>query len=226
MKAYWLNKNNKKKVIVFFAGWSFDNFPFEKMLCADEYDVLMLYDYNDMSLPEDLNWLEGYEEKILLTWSMGVFAAYLNKDMLSQFDYKIALNGTITPVDDKFGIPVKIFELTLKHATTGLGGKFYKNVFSKDEEYQKYELSPVQRSIENRVSELENLYELIKKQPLGFDNVEFYDFAIVCEGDKIIPPLNQLASHKKNNVPVITLPYGHFPFYNFSKWDEIVKLCQ
>ena len=124
------------------------------------------------------------------------------------------------------GIPVKIFELTLKHAASGLGGKFYKNVFQTFKEYEEYLKNPVQRSIENRVEELENLYDLIRQQPADFDGEKFYDCAVVCQNDKIIPSANQSASHNKNNVPVISLDCGHFPFYNFSKWDEIIELCR
>jgi len=226
MKAYWLNKRNNKNLIVFFAGWSFDNYPFTADFSQEKNDILMVYDYNTVSLPDEIKQIDGYNSKTLITWSMGVFAAYINRDFFTDFDCKIALNGTITPVDNNYGIPVKIFELTLKHAQTGLSGKFYKNLFQTSQEYETYANHPVQRTIENRVSELENLYELIKQQPAENDCENFYDYAIVSEYDKIIPPANQEASHRKNNVPVIKVPYGHFPFYNFSNWDEIKKLCR
>ena len=68
-------------------------------------------------------------------------------------------------------------------------------------------------------------YGLIKKDN-GLNYEKFYDKAIVSEFDKIIPPKNQLASHEKNNTPVITLATGHFPFYNFSSWSDILKCKQ
>ena len=223
MKAYWLNKENNENLIVFFAGWSFDENPFKNIVCKN-YDVIIIYDYNDLSLPDKLNNLSEYKNKILITWSMGVYAAYLHKGLFENFDKKIAINGTIYPVDDKYGIPVKIFELTLKHAQTGLKEKFYKNIFHTQEEYEKYLQNPVQRSIENRVSELENLYKDIKNNLVEYE--KFYDYAIVSEFDKTIPPKNQIESHKKNNTPFITLPYGHHLFYNFSSWEEIIQLCR
>ena len=226
MKAHWLNRQNNKNLIVFFAGWSFDYNPFCNHPECGDNDLLMIYDYNNMDIPDELKTLNNYESKILAAWSMGVFTAYLNRVLFEDFNKKIAVNGTITPVDDKFGIPVKIFELTLKHAASGLGGKFYKNVFQTFKEYEEYLKNPVQRSIENRVEELENLYDLIRQQPADFDGEKFYDCAVVCQNDKIIPSANQSASHNKNNVPVISLDCGHFPFYNFSKWDEIIELCR
>jgi biotin synthesis protein BioG len=221
MNTYWLNKANNDNLIVFFAGWSFDYNPFLK-LDTQNNDVLMIYDYNEVEIPQVLQELNDYKRKTLITWSMGVFIGYLLKDLFKTFDKKIAINGTITPVDDEFGIPKKMFELTLKHAQKGLEGKFYQNIFKTEEEYKKYEEFQVQRSIENRVNELENLYSLIKIKN-GINYEKFYDFAIVSEFDKIIPPKNQLASHNKNNVPTVILPYGHSPFFNFTSWDEIAN---
>lgn len=221
MKSCWLNNQNNENLIVFFAGWSFDEKPFKFLQC-NNYDVLFVYDYNNFEIPEELKNINQYKHKFLITWSMGVFVANLLKDIFTDFEYKMAINGTISPVDNEFGIPVKMFELTLKHAKIGLEGKFYKNVFQTEEEFQKYEKTPVERTIENRVSELENLYSEIKEQK-EITAKEFYDFAIVSEFDKIIPPKNQIASHNKNTVKVLKIPYGHFPFYHYSSWDEILE---
>ena len=224
MKCCQLNKQNNKNLIVFFAGWSFDEKPFGKLVC-DGFDILFIYDYNELNLPKELENLQNYKHKYLLAWSMGVFVAYEFRKLFEDFDYKIAINGTITPVDNEFGIPVKMFELTLKHAVTGLAGKFYQNVFKNSEEFEMYSKTPVQRTIENRVSELENLYNIIKMK--DYKKAEsFYDCAIVSDFDKIIPPKNQIASHQNNNELIITLPFGHFPFYNFTSWSEIIKCCQ
>lgn len=224
MKCCQLNKQNNKNLIVFFAGWSFDEKPFGKLVCGG-FDILFIYDYNELNLPKDLENLQNYEHKYLLAWSMGVFVAYEFRKLFEDFDYKIAINGTITPVDNEFGITVKMFELTLKHVAIGLAGKFYQNVFKNSEEFEIYSKTSVQRTIENRVSELENLYNIIKKK--DYKKAEsFYDCAIVSDFDKIIPPKNQIASHQKNNEPIITLPFGHFPFYNFTSWSEIIKCCQ
>lgn len=221
MKSCWLNNQNNENLIVFFAGWSFDEKPFKFLQCND-FDVLFVYDYNDFEIPEELKNIKNYKHKYLITWSMGVFVANLFKNLFSDFEYKMAINGTISPVDNEFGIPIKMFELTLKHAKIGLEGKFYKNVFQTEEEFQKYSKTPVGRTIENRVSELENLYTEIKNQK-ELEIQKFYDFAIVSDFDKIIPPKNQIASHTKNAVRILNIPYGHFPFFHYSNWDEILK---
>ena len=147
MKSCWLNNQNNENLIVFFAGWSFDEKPFKFLQCND-FDVLFVYDYNDFKLPEELKNIKSYKHKYLITWSMGVFVANLFKNLFSDFEYKMAINGTISPVNNEFGIPIKMFELTLKHAKIGLEGKFYKNVFQTEEEFQEYSKTPVGRTIE------------------------------------------------------------------------------
>ncbi len=223
MKSFWINRQNNKNLIVFFAGWSFDEKPFINLDCCKN-DILIVYNYNSLSIPEDFKNFSSYENRSLIAWSMGVFVAYKLKDLFISFDKKIAINGTTAPVDDTYGIPVRMFELTLKHAQKGLEGKFYQNLFIDEEEYQKYSSNPVQRPIEDRVSELENLYTLVKNEDTT-QNIGFYDLAIVSDFDKIIPPKNQIECHKKNSTPIKTVPLGHFPYYHFTSWEEITK-CQ
>lgn len=216
MQYHWLNKKNNKKLIIFFAGWSFDFKPFEFLNCED-YDVLFVFDYNEISqLPP----LENYREKYLISWSMGVFTAYLLRAIFKDFNKKIAVNGTPYPVHDEFGIPYKPFLLTLRHAKTGLEGKFYRNIFLLDEEFEKYSKAPVERAIENRENELKSLYEKIKSTEIIYE--KFYDFALISTDDKIIPTKNQI-NFWKENADFTTLESGHFPFYNFKSWKDILK---
>lgn len=215
MQYHWLNQNKNKKLIIFFAGWSFDYKPFE-IIPAKDYDVLMFYDYSKLSIPCEI---PKYEETVLIGWSMGVYTAYLLKDKLPDFTLKIAVNGTPYPIDNEFGIPERTFDLTLKYAESGLQGKFYENVFSDKKLLEKYLENPVQRTIQNRVKELEILNELIKSEKITYDG-EFYNKAIVGDNDKIIPVKNQ-TNMWKDSAQIIKS--GHFPFYNYASWDEICK---
>lgn len=217
MQYHWLNqKDGNKKLLLFFCGWSFDYKPFERLACND-YDVLMLYDYNDLSIPIEIL---GYEEYFLITWSMGVFVAYLLKEKLPEFKEKIAINGTPFPVDNEKGIPIKTFDLTLKYVDTGLQGKFQRNLFKTEEEFQKYLQNPVTREIPNQTSELVSLKKLIDKTDVDYK--KYYNRAIISNTDKIIPTRNQ---HNcwDNVCPVVVLNSGHFPFYDFESWNDILK---
>lgn len=227
MQSHWLNKQNNDKLIIFFAGWSFDFKPFEFLDC-EEFDVLMVYDYNNFDLPE----IPQYKEYYLIAWSMGVFMVYQMREYLPKFTKKLAINGTTFPVNDEYGIPQKPFLLTLRHAKTGLEGKFYQNIFDKPEEFDRYKTTPVERSIENREEELKALYAKIKEkteilnQHDKFSNefndaIAYYDKALVSSNDKIIPTKNQL-NFWQNKAEIIES--GHFPYYNFTSWNEI--LCK
>lgn len=158
--------------------------------------------------------------------------AYLMREHLPKFTKKLAINGTPFPVDDEFGIPQKPFLLTLRHAKTGLEGKFYQNIFDKSEEFERYQTTPVERSIENREEELKTLYAKIKTEILKqvqdgkFSNkfndaLAYYDKALVSSNDKIIPTKNQLNFWGDKAEILIS---GHFPYYNFTSWNEI--LCR
>ena len=214
MQYHWLNKQNNEKLIIFFTGWSFDENPF-KFLKSDNFDVMIFYDYNNLEIPV----IPQYKEYFLISWSMGVYTAYLLKDKLPKFSRKIAVNGTPFPVNDEFGIPLKPFLLTLKHAQKGLEGKFYRNIFDSPNEYERYQKAQVQRSIESRVSELNSLYEQIKNTNLCYE--KYYDRVIISRNDSIIPAKNQI-NFWRGNADIKLLECGHFPYYNFKSWNEIL----
>lgn len=218
MQFHWLNKQNNSKLIIFFAGWSFDENPF-KFLACENFDVLIVYDYS--TIDENIEKFTSYKEINLIAWSMGVFVAYLLKDKLPKFNKKIAINGTPFPVNDEFGISVKPFLLTLRHARTGLEGKFYQNIFDTKEEFEKYSTMSVNRSIENRETELKSLYDKIQSVEINYNR--FYDKALISSRDKIIPTKNQI-NFWQNNAEIEMLESGHFPYYNFKSWNEI--LCR
>lgn len=215
MQYHWLNHQNNDNLIIFFTGWSFDNKPFEFLDCGN-YDVLIFFDYNDLNLPINLEKFSNYKKYYLISWSMGVYTAYKLRNQLPKFSKKIAINGTVYPVDNEYGIPEKPFLLTLKHVKTGLEGKFYQNIFNTKEEFEKYSKTQVERSIENRAEELKSLYTNIQSE--DYDN--FYDFSLISNNDKIIPTKNQINFWQKNYK---LLESGHFPYYNFKSWEEILK---
>lgn len=217
MLHHFLNNAGNNNLIIFFSGWSFDYKPFE-CINSSGYDVLMYYDYSSLDgiLP---NLQNKYKTITLAAWSMGVYIAYYFRDKLPEFTEKIAINGTPYPINDTYGIPRRIFNLTLRHAETGLQRKFYENVFANEKFLEKYLKHPVERTIQNRVKELESLDKLIKSNELQYDN-KFYTRAIVGRFDKIIPPENQINCWQDKAVK---LDCGHFPFYCFKSWDEILK---
>ena len=234
MQYHWLSKNGNENLIVFFCGWSFDYKPFENLLC-ENYDVLCFYDYVDVDrvcssellstsagkLLNDKNLFSKYKKSVLITWSMGVYVAYLIRDVLPEFDLNIAINGTPFPIDDEMGIPVKTFDLTLKYVDTGLQGKFQKNLFKSPDDYEKYIKNPVNRSIENQKAELTALNNFIKGKLIEYN--KFYDYAIISDTDKMIPTRNQQFCWEKYKTPVKIISGGHCPFLGYKSWEDIIN---
>ena len=203
MKYKWLNKKSEKNVIIFFNGWGMDE-SIVKHLDAEGYDVLMFYDYNFPETDFDFSTLNIYQKKYLVAWSMGVMTAtFFNIN----YTKKIAINGTLKPIDDMFGIPKRIYNLTLKNFSPKGAEKFIQNMFN-----QKCELPIVSRTFENQKTELEALtkYE---------SNLDFkYDKIILSSDDKIIPTKNQIAFWKIEP----NIESGHAPFNRFKKWSELL----
>lgn len=205
-------KRNTKNLTVFFSGWGSE--PFE---ISSENDVLFFYDYSKIDPPDFKNLFSGYEKYYLIAWSLGVFVSWNLKNHLPKFEKKTAINGTLCPIDDKFGIPEKIFDLTLKSAHSDeTYKKFVRKMFSDKNDYEKYSQIKTFRNSLSRQIELQNLKDLIKNNSVKYD--DFFDEAIICEKDLIFPYKNQINFWSKFLSPKI-LHSGHFPFYSLSEDD-------
>ena len=102
---------------LFFAGWGMDSRLFA--WAADSphtvhCDFAVCYDYTDMTL--DAEALRPYSEVRVRAWSLGVYAASLVLPGLHcAVGSALAINGTLTPVDDSLGIPVAVYDATLEN---------------------------------------------------------------------------------------------------------------
>lgn len=207
MKFQWLIKNDNNNLIVFFNGWGMD----EKVvshLVSDNYDVLMLCDYRTFELEKfDFS---IYSQKILIAWSMGVYVCN-NYQEFKSFDKFIAINGTLKPINDEFGIPSMIYNLTVDNFNELSCSKFMKKITT-NIDLKDY----CSRSIE----ELKN--ELISIRDLKVENYFEFDKAIIASKDRIIPTKNQLNYWKNTNTEIIQVEGSHYIFDMYEKWDELV----
>lgn len=203
MKYKWLNYKKNKELIVFFNGWGLDEGVISH-LYPRNFDVLMFYDYNNLETDFDFFVFEKYSRKYLIAWSMGVMVATLFN---IEYDYKVAINGTLKPIDNEYGIPVRIYDLTLKNYNPKGAQKFLKSMFNKN-----YKLPEIKRDFENQKSELAAIREY--KSNLDFK----YDKVLISDDDKIIPSKNQ--SNYWGIKP--NLRSGHSPFNLYHNWSEIL----
>lgn len=211
MQYFWLNKKNNNKLILFFNGWAMNETPVQHLKC-DDFDVLVLYDYRNLNFDLSQFDFSKYEQKYLICWSMGVYASCLFKKELKDFDKKIAINGTTKIIDNNFGIPEKIYKITVKLLNEDSCDKFIKNMFDNGK------LNP-EITITRELFELKEELVSIQKIEL-FEELDF-DLAIISNDDKIVPTKNQL-NFWQNKTQIKEISSTHCPFEKFESWMELL----
>ena len=209
MKYKWLNKeDSNKKLILFFNGWGMDDNVVKHLNC-DTYDVLMFYDYNFLDTDFDWNTLKTYAERNLIAWSMGVMigSKYINSDELSN---SVAINGTLKPINERFGIHPKIYDLTIKGFNEKSCKKFINSMF--DNNTFTLDVFPTSRNLEEQVSELIAIKNYTSNEDFKYNKI------IISDSDKIIPTKSQ--TQYWGIEP--NLNSGHCPFLQFNKWSELL----
>ena len=212
MQYFWLNKKEEnKKLLLFFNGWAMNETPVKHLDCED-FDVLVLFDYRDINFNFNQFDFNKYDKKYLICWSMGVYVANLFKNILADFDEKIAINGTTSIIDDNFGIPEKIYKITVKLLNEDSCDKFIKNMFDNGK------LNPnitITRTLQELKEELISIQKIELKETLTFDK------AIVSDNDRIVPTKNQL-NFWENKAKIEKINSTHCPFEIYSKWTELL----
>lgn len=202
MKYSWLNKKNNSKLIIFFNGWGMDETIVSHLDC-ENFDVIVFYDYNNLNIDIDLS---QYSEKHIIAWSMGTMIATL-------FDFgeiasATAICGTPIAIDDTYGIPERIYNLTIRGFSETSSQKFMERMFTETPNITTFS----NRTFDSKLSELKQM--LTYKPNLNFK----YTKAIVADCDKIIPTKNQLNYWENPHI----INSGHCPFMLYSKWSEIL----
>lgn len=216
MKSCWLTQEKNSSCILFLSGWSMDSIPFQ-VIPVISHDLLMVYDYRQIEPAPIIKLIEKYDSLYLVAWSMGVWIAgkFLSeyKDL---FTSSIAINGTLTPIDDQFGIPVKAFDTMINDFSPAVLDEFYQDMFNQQDQVQQFFNNRPDRSPESILSELQTLRHLYSEHGPGED---IFDRKIVGSRDKIFPARSQLRCWGKENCERIQA--AHFPFYDWSSWDLI-----
>lgn len=178
MKFKWLKKSPSKSAVAFFGGFACD----ERLLSACQLpgiDVCILYDYRSFDMPVDFS---GYENVYVVGWSFGVKVADALCAGMKNVKLRTALCGTATPIDDKCGIPAKIFDLTLRSFDGRACEKFLQRVCGAEAENA---VLMCRRSAVELKNELTSLADFCAKNPRQLSK---WDYAFACQDDKIFSP--------------------------------------
>ena len=205
MKHTFIHKQNHPCLTLFFAGWGMDPHPFADYIPRHS-DLLMCYDYRSLDFETSL--LEGYEEIRVAAWSMGVWAAaQVLEHMALPVKESIAVNGTMTPVDDNNGIPVAIFKGTLEGLNERNLQKFYRRMCLPADELTRFLRKCPQRGVEELKEELRCIGEYAAALPVPSFQ---WDKAVVGTKDLIFPTGNQVNAWKNTQTPCVEYDIPHY----------------
>lgn len=222
MKTYFLN-NNSDKLILFFCGWGMDENPFS--ILKSKSDILYVYDYENPDFDNTFDFSK-YESVSLLAFSYGVYASGIAKLPENlKLEKSTAINGTLIPVDENYGVPLRQFELTEKMDSSTVV-KFRQRLFGGEkakEHFEIFEKNLPQRSAQSCTEELSGMKKYVPVLPIPQRK---FDKIYIGLYDRCVPTRNQKNFWQKicqNNEGsnIIELETGHFPFYNYESIEEL-----
>lgn len=220
LKAEFIN-HNKNSLIVFFCGFYTDANCFIEF-DNGENDLIFIYDYSDM----DKNPLEtfdflNYTKVSVIAYSYGVWALnyVYNQEVLPEIHASCALCGTFCPIDNEYGVNEKIYDLMTRSVNSDTIDKFEEKMALGAS--SPLNIKKANRKIENLADELLNI-RIVSKKTWFKKNFKF-DKVVLAKKDRIFPYASQSnfwATHKNKHE----LECGHFPFFEFRDFDEILEV--
>ena len=205
MKSKFIVRNDSSRLLLIFAGWGMDWRPFAS-LSRPGYDILVIWDYRDLLF--DWKPLFRYDEICLIAWSMGVFAASITiHEIAPRITMRVAVNGTLRPIDDQTGIPPAIWSGTYNSLSPSTWRKFQRRMCTSAEQFGRFSEIAPKRTIADLTEELASLEGYRFFHP---DQITAWDMAIIGRHDGIFPPDNQSRAWR-GKTSVRILDSGHLP---------------
>lgn len=207
MQIEWVKQDHNKDVIVVFGGWAVGFAPLAHL--EGDIDVLFVNDFRDIAA--DLPDLSQYENRSLIAFSFGVAAyAHWQVGHTDPFTLKIAINGTVTPVDRQFGIPPIIMQKTIDALDPESLQVFLMRCFGERQPF-------LEADIDALKDELIIVQQRGSAAPMEFDKI------IVSDKDRIFLSANLKRAYEGENVATVQGP--HIPFASWTRWEEILNVA-
>lgn len=206
MKQTFLRHGCNDRLMLVFGGWGTDERLLDSLLTAPGADILLCCDYRS---PEfDASLLAPYRSIRLVAWSMGVWVAgRVLAGLPLAWESRVALNGTPFPIDDDRGIPVSVYEGTMRGFSDVVLAKFRRRMCGTAEGLRRFMEHAPQRSVEELGEELRALHLAVSHSTPA--PVLHWDKAVVGMRDRIFPPANQLAAWQ-GRAEVLAVDAAHY----------------
>ncbi|HWQ25632.1 MAG TPA: alpha/beta fold hydrolase [Chlorobaculum sp.] len=224
MNADWIVHEGGRDLLLFFNGWGMDRKVADSIRTVPsawpDRDIVVLYDYRDLELPD---WLRaamaGYRSIDLVAWSLGVWAAMHTG--LEGIRRAVAINGTPYPVDAERGISPEIFQGTLENWSDVNRRRFERRMFIGCPEDRLDEIRS-SRSAADQQEELRSIADAVTR--LSGTVAPSWSFSRVLIGgrDLVFLPENQRSAWQ--DVPVTEFAdMPHFPFFHLDGCREVFE---
>ncbi len=220
MKTFLRRFENNKELIIVYGTWGIDEKAFAG-LYDDKFDFILFYNYSadePLILPE----MKTYKRVIVIGWSLGVWAAeYFSRKSGIKPDLTIAVNGTPFPVDDRFGIPLKVFEATLENISMNNMAKFYLRVFGGKSHFEKNKAIIPEKNEKSLQVELRWLYNrMMEPVDTGF----IWDYSLIGSEDRVFKTQTLLDYWSEHNeTRQIIIPAPHYMFDNWNSLKDLIR---
>lgn len=205
MKVEFIRKNREThRLILVFAGWSTSPGLYAE-LQVPGWDVAVVHDYSSLLL--DLSFLNDYSTIYVFAWSLGVCVAE-NTLPAKKITAAYAINGTLTPVSDKTGIPTAIYYGTLENLDERNLLKFRKRMAGDSTTFKQHFQLKGDEDIDSLKSQLSLIANVQSQESLP---ALPWRKAFVGMKDMIFPPQGMLNAWKKvEGVNVVTSDNSHY----------------
>lgn len=219
MEAKWISKGAGRTLVIFFCGWGFDQ-QCISTLDTEDVDLVVLFDYQSLEMPA-LTTAE-YDDVVVVAWSFGVWvAAYaIGEGFLSPHS-AFAINGTLEPVSESYGIPPAIFNATLSTLSEASLAKFNMRICGGARSFASMKELLPKRDFEGQRNELEMLGTYFSTK--GSFDKNRWKSALISRDDLIFP-YHSMASFWGDKA--ISIDGPHLCFANAGSWIQLLTLLK
>ena len=208
------------KVILFFADWGMDHHQYGHLQGGD-YDIIIISNYSDYNI---YNTIKTYRQINIIAQGAGVWAASAAFDniyhtlstsgsstsgkyrlirLLKKMGKAIAIDGTLCPVSNIWGIPQEIFNIMAEGP-----GEMSRELRAFRENYLFSNAILWNKAIickNNPIIPAENQTRFWNEYNLGTDR-------------------NNRLTSNSGEFSITYMEKSHFPFEEYEKWDSILNL--